>query len=120
MVWERLAGRHTGDPLACGEGLGLSTELPEQGMTRRPYASRSFSRSVVIGSTFWGTLVLGPRQCSIANSRVYAEIPNSRKVPQWHEAYNPYLVDDGYEDEEEEVVATEWNWGKKTVMVPNP
>jgi len=24
-------------------------------MKRRPYASRSFSRSVVIGSTFWGT-----------------------------------------------------------------
>jgi hypothetical protein len=36
------------------------------------------------------------------------------------EAYNPYLVDDGYEDEEEEVAAAEWNWGKKTVMVPNP
>ena len=27
------------------------------------------------------------------------------------EAYNPYSVDDGYEDdEEEEVVAAEWNW----------
>ena len=36
------------------------------------------------------------------------------------EAYNPYSVDDGYEDEEEEVAAAEWNWGKKTVMVPNP
>ena len=36
------------------------------------------------------------------------------------EAYNPYSVDDGYEDEEEEVVAAEWNWGKKTVIVPNP
>ena len=35
-------------------------------------------------------------------------------------AYNPYSVDDSYEDEEEEVAATEWNWGKKTVMVPNP
>ena len=34
----------------------------EQGMKRRPYASRSFSRLVVIGSTFWGTPVLGPRQ----------------------------------------------------------
>ena len=33
-------------------------------MTWRPYASRSFSRSVVIGSTFWGTLVLGPRHNS--------------------------------------------------------
>ena len=31
-------------------------------MTWSPYASRSFLRSVVIGSTFWGTLVLGPRQ----------------------------------------------------------
>ena len=36
------------------------------------------------------------------------------------EAYNPYLIDDGYEDEEEEVAAAEWNWGKKIVMVPNP
>ena len=36
------------------------------------------------------------------------------------EAYNSYSVDDGYEDEEEEVAAAEWNWGKKTVMVPNP
>jgi hypothetical protein len=35
-------------------------------------------------------------------------------------AYNPYSVDDGYEDEEEEVVMAEWNWGKKTVIVPNP
>ena len=33
------------------------------------------------------------------------------------EAYNPYSVDDGYEDEEEEVATTEWNWGKKTIMV---
>ena len=29
-IWERLAKRHIGDPLACGEGLGLSTELPDQ------------------------------------------------------------------------------------------
>ena len=36
------------------------------------------------------------------------------------EAYDPYSVDDGYEDEEKEVAAAEWNWGKKTVMVPNP
>ena len=36
------------------------------------------------------------------------------------EAYNPYSVDDGYEDEEEDVAAAEWNWGKKTVMVHNP
>ena len=36
------------------------------------------------------------------------------------EAYDPYSVDDGYEDEEEEVAAAEWDWGKKTVMVPNP
>ena len=36
------------------------------------------------------------------------------------EPYNPFLVDDGYEDdEEEEVAVAEWNWGKKTVMVPN-
>ena len=36
------------------------------------------------------------------------------------EAYDPYSADEGYEDEEEEVVAADWNWGKKTVMVPNP
>ena len=36
------------------------------------------------------------------------------------EAYNPYSVNDGYEDEEEEVATTKWNWGKKTVMVSNP
>ena len=35
------------------------------------------------------------------------------------EAYDPCSVDDGYEDEEEEVATAEWNWGKKTVMVPN-
>ena len=35
-------------------------------------------------------------------------------------AYNPYSVDDCYEDDEEEVAAAEWNWGKKTVMVSNP
>ena len=34
--------------------------------------------------------------------------------------YDPYSVDDGYKDEEEEVAAAEWNWGKKIVMVPNP
>ena len=28
-------------------------------------------------------------------------------------AYNPYSVDDDYEDEEEEVAAAKWNWGKK-------
>ena len=37
------------------------------------------------------------------------------------ETYNPYSIDDGYEDDEEEEVATaEWNWGKKTVMMSNP
>ena len=37
------------------------------------------------------------------------------------EAYIPYLVDDDGEDgEEEEIAIVEWNWGKKTVMVPNP
>ena len=29
-IRERLAGRHVGDPLACGEGLRLSTELPDR------------------------------------------------------------------------------------------
>ena len=37
------------------------------------------------------------------------------------ENYNPYLVDNGDEDDEEEkIAAAEWNWGKKIVMVPNP
>jgi hypothetical protein len=35
-------------------------------------------------------------------------------------AYNPYLVDDDEDDEEEEIFVAEWNWGKKTVMVPSP
>ena len=34
------------------------------------------------------------------------------------EAYNPYLVNE--DDEEEEIAAAEWNWGKKIVMDPNP
>ena len=29
-IWERLAERHVGDPLVRGEGLGLSTELPDR------------------------------------------------------------------------------------------
>ena len=29
-IRERLAGRHIGDPLACGEGPRLSTELPDR------------------------------------------------------------------------------------------
>ena len=29
-IRERLAGRHVGDPLARGEGLRLSTELPDR------------------------------------------------------------------------------------------
>ena len=29
-IRERLARRHVGDPLACGEGPRLSTELPDQ------------------------------------------------------------------------------------------
>ena len=36
------------------------------------------------------------------------------------DAYNPYSVDDSNEDDEEEIDAAEWNWGKKIVMVPNP
>ena len=37
------------------------------------------------------------------------------------EAYNPYSIDDSYEDdEEEEVAVAEWNWGKKTIMMSNP
>ena len=29
------------------------------------------------------------------------------------EAYNPYSVNDGYEDDEEEVAVAEWNWWQK-------
>ena len=29
-IQERLAERHVGDPLACGEGPRLSTELPDR------------------------------------------------------------------------------------------
>ena len=29
-IWERLVERHVGDPLARGEGLRLSTELPDR------------------------------------------------------------------------------------------
>ena len=29
-IWERLAGRHVGDPLARGEGPRLSMELPNR------------------------------------------------------------------------------------------
>ena len=29
-IWERLAERHIGDPLARGEGPRLSTELPDR------------------------------------------------------------------------------------------
>ena len=29
-IWERLAGRHVGDPLARGEGPRLSMELPDR------------------------------------------------------------------------------------------
>ena len=36
------------------------------------------------------------------------------------EAYNPYSVNDSYEDEEEEAAAAKWNFGKTTVMVSNP
>ena len=37
------------------------------------------------------------------------------------ETYNPYSVDDdNVDDGEEETAAAEWNWGKETVMVPNP
>ena len=36
------------------------------------------------------------------------------------ETYNPYSVDNGDEDDEEDIATAEWNWGKKTVTVPNP
>ena len=36
------------------------------------------------------------------------------------ETYNPYSVDDSYEDDKEEIAIAEWNQGKKTIMVPNP
>ena len=36
------------------------------------------------------------------------------------ESYEPYSVNDSYEDKEEEVAINGWNWGKKIVMVLNP
>ena len=37
------------------------------------------------------------------------------------ETYNPFPINDDYEDdEEEEVAVAKWNRGKKTVMVSNP
>jgi hypothetical protein len=36
------------------------------------------------------------------------------------EAYVPYMADEDYEEDKEEVTVAEWNWGKKVVMVPNP
>ena len=46
-----------------GVGRGGTKLLSfKEGTLQRPYPSRSFYRLVVIGSTFWGTLVLGPRQ----------------------------------------------------------
>ena len=56
---------------------------------------------------------------SIANFRICAEIPDSRRIPQLLKLIIPYLADDDGEDDEE-IAATKWNWGKKTVMVPNP
>ena len=53
-------GRDRARPQGVGRG-GAELLSLEQGMTWSPYASRSFLRSVVIGSTFWGTLVLDPR-----------------------------------------------------------
>ena len=29
-IWEKLAGRHVGDPLVRGEGPRLSTEIPDR------------------------------------------------------------------------------------------
>jgi len=60
-VYPSALGRDRARPKGVGRG-GTELLSLEQGMKRRPYASRSFSRSVVIGSTFWGILVLGPRQ----------------------------------------------------------
>jgi hypothetical protein len=34
--------------------------------------------------------------------------------------YSPYMAEEDYEEDEEEVAAAEWNWGKKVVMVQNP
>ena len=68
-----LAGRHTGDPLARGEGTGLSTELPDrelgpcEGLQRGLGGSLRASRylgkniGVVDGSLHISTLLLSFR-----------------------------------------------------------
>ena len=52
-IRERLAGRHVGDPLACGEGPRLSTELPDRelGLCKgiQQGLGRSFSASRYLG-----------------------------------------------------------------------
>ena len=72
-IWERLAGRHVGDPLAHGEGPRLSTELPDRelgpyeglqrGLGRSLRASRYLGKNtgVVDGSLHISTLLFSFR-----------------------------------------------------------
>ena len=66
------SGEEELSPKGVGRG-GTKLLSLEQGMKRRPYASRSFSHLVVIGSTFWGTPVLGPRQFFSKSPRYFAD-----------------------------------------------
>ena len=67
-------------PKGIGRG-GTKLLSFEQGTLRRPYPSRSFYRSVVIGSTFWGTPVLGPRQVPLrASTKASSNWPHSRSA----------------------------------------
>ena len=44
-------------------------------------------------------------QRSISSSRICTETSDSKKSTTMAEAYNPYSIDDSYEDDEEEEVA---------------
>ena len=72
-IWKRLAGRHVGDLLVCGEGPRLSTELPDRelgpyeglqrGLGRSLRASRYLGKNtgVVDGSLHISTLLFSFR-----------------------------------------------------------
>ena len=79
-------------------------------------------REKLLGQEFDNLSQLAQRVAALnsefQNMRRYTRFQKNTAIA---EAYNPYSVNDGDKDDEEEQIATaEWNWGKKTVMVPNP
>ena len=56
-IWERLAGRHVGDPLARGEGPRLSTELPDRELGPCEGLQRELGGSLRDGSLHISTLL---------------------------------------------------------------